>query len=122
MTIAISGSREFSDYEFIRKHFYKYLDGLDTCGPFEIRFGDCRGVDATMLAICKKDHINHRIFYANWDFWGKAAGPKRNEKMLRNADVLLAFWNHKSRGTKSAIDIATKNGIPVIIFDIREAS
>ena len=38
---------------------------------------------------------------------------ERNDKMLELADRVIAFWDGKSRGTKSVIEKARKHGIPV---------
>ena len=53
---------------------------------------------------------------ANWQLHGKAAGPRRNCEMASlGADLCLAFWDGKSRGTLDMITRATAAGIPVRI-------
>ena len=32
----------------------------------------------------------------------------RNQQIIQNADLVLAFWDHSSRGTKHAIYLALK--------------
>jgi hypothetical protein len=53
---------------------------------------------------------------ADWTRDGKkAAGPIRNRRMLdRRPDLVLAFWDGKSRGTKDTMDEARRRGIPVV--------
>jgi hypothetical protein len=48
------------------------------------------------------------VFYPDWDKYGKKAGPLRNELIIQSADLVLAFWDGTSRGTKSSIDFALK--------------
>lgn len=65
--------------------------------PFEdqilqvVSGGEKTGVDRSgeVFAAVKKHPV--RIFPADWDKNGKAAGPKRNEQMAKYADVALIF-------------------------------
>ena len=43
------------------------------------------------------------------------AGPIRNEEMAEVSDALIAFWDGKSRGTKSMIEIARRKGLQVAV-------
>ena len=54
------------------------------------------------------------IFMAEWDKYGRAAGPIRNEKMVDIANLVIAFWDGKSRGTKSLIKYAERAGKELI--------
>ena len=59
-----------------------------------------------------------RKFVADWDKYGKAAGPIRNEQMAIEADYIICFWDYKSRGTKSMIENAKKYSKPYKIKNI----
>lgn len=63
-------------------------------------------IDGEDWARANKITINP--FPANWEENGKAAGFLRNKEMAANADILVAFWDRKSSGTKNMIDIALK--------------
>ncbi len=80
-----------------------------------ILVGDCKtGVDKEV-----RESFPDRVvvFKADWDTHGKAAGPIRNREMLdRRPDLLLAFWNGRSPGTKDCINQAVKMKIPINIF------
>lgn len=57
---------------------------------------------------------------ADWNTYGRAAGPIRNQEMVRmGADLCLAFPDHPkgqgSRGTWNCIECAYQAGIPVLI-------
>lgn len=55
---------------------------------------------------------------ANWEKYGKAAGPIRNEEMVDlGADVCLAFPLPGSRGTVHCMQAAREAGIPVRVFE-----
>lgn len=45
---------------------------------------------------------------ADWEKYGRAAGPIRNREMAEISDYVICFWDGKSRGTKSMIDYAKK--------------
>ena len=53
---------------------------------------------------------------ADWGKYGKKAGVIRNQVMADNADVLVAFWDGKSPGTKDMITRALKNGLEVHVY------
>jgi hypothetical protein len=59
-------------------------------------------------------------FRANWERYGKSAGPLRNIKMLQQGkpDLVLAFHNsiRTSKGTKHMVTIAMKGGVRVRLF------
>jgi hypothetical protein len=55
-------------------------------------------------------------FPADWDAHGKAAGYIRNEAMAKVADVLVAFWDGKSRGTTSMIKLALEYKLEMHIY------
>lgn len=40
----------------------------------------------------------------------------RNEEMAKYSDVLIAFWNGKSRGTKNMIQTALREGLEVHVM------
>ena len=42
--------------------------------------------------------------------------------MAEYGDVLIAYWDGKSRGTKGMIDLATKKGLKVIVYQSYEHS
>lgn len=60
-------------------------------------------------------------FPADWKKEGRAAGFKRNILMLElGPDIVIAFWDWRSSGTRHTIDEAKKRGIPTeIVSPIR---
>jgi hypothetical protein len=52
---------------------------------------------------------------ANWDKYGKAAGPIRNKHMVSlGANVCLEFNLNNSRGTSNCVQFAKEAGIEII--------
>lgn len=112
MKVIIAGSRTFSDYNLLKTQCDYHLSQYD---DIIIVSGCARGADSLgeRYAIEKGHSINK--FPANWDAYGKAAGFMRNEKMAENSDMLIAFWDGTSKGTKNMINIAKKKDLMVII-------
>lgn len=106
--IIIAGSRTFSDYARLKLV-------LDAKEPFELISGGARGADRLGERYAEEKRYPCRIFPANWGLYGKKAGYLRNEKMARYADVLVAFWDGESKGTKHMIDLANQYGLEVQI-------
>jgi len=52
---------------------------------------------------------------ANWDAYKKRAGYLRNAEMAAVADVLVAFWDGKSRGTRHMIETMNQMKKPVFV-------
>jgi uncharacterized phage-like protein YoqJ len=118
MKIAIVGSREFKNKDFVQNIVSNQL----TNGDYFIS-GGARGVDTwaeetipileTGLANFK---INKKIFKPDWNKYGKRAGFLRNQLIIDEADKVIAFWDGKSKGTKHSIDLAIKANKPIDIY------
>lgn len=59
------------------------------------------------------------MFLAEWDKYGRAAGPIRNKQMLlyvlEAKPLVIAFWDGISRGTKNMVSQAEKADVEVRI-------
>lgn len=111
--ISISGSRYYNNYEYIKNVLTTY-----NLNNKIINIGDAKGVDALVVKYCKENNIKYNIFYANWNKYGLKAGPIRNEELIKNTELLIAFPEKTSKGTISAINIAKKFNIKVDIYNI----
>lgn len=108
--VIIAGGRNFTNYTFLKDTLLAHLDLAE---DVEIISGGAKGVDAMGEQFAKEHNIPVRIFPANWEKHKRAAGPIRNREMAEYADVLIAFWDGKSPGTKSMIELAKKQAIEV---------
>jgi len=81
--------------------------------------GMAHGVDMMAHFWARETGIPIKEFPADWDKYGKSAGPIRNQEMLKYADALIAIWDGESKGTKHMISIAKKKGIKVFIYDYK---
>lgn len=75
-----------------------------------LTFGDASGIDAFAEGWCAFNNISYSRYKADWNKHGKAAGVLRNMDMYDEVqpDLVLAFWDGISKGTKQMIDYALK--------------
>jgi hypothetical protein len=109
MKILVTGDRNWKD----RVTLYTILDGLPITSIVE---GCARGADRMAEDWARLRDIPIQHFPANWDLYGKSAGPRRNQEMLTTKpELVIAFHKHieDSRGTKDMIQKAEKKGIDV---------
>jgi hypothetical protein len=111
MKIAIIGSRglHVNDLE-------KYLPENVT----EIVSGGARGIDSDARAYAQAHGIPLKEFLPEYEKYGRSAPLKRNLLIIEYADVVLAFWDGQSRGTKYVIDHCREMGVPVRVFAPRK--
>jgi hypothetical protein len=107
MNIAIIGGRDFDDYDLLAKSVIKHYGFTDIDA---IISGGAKGADSLAERFAKDIHVPMKVFPAEWDIYGKSAGYKRNVKIITSADVVFAFWDGHSKGTKHSIDIARAQG------------
>lgn len=73
-------------------------------GTTEIISGGAKGVD-----VCAREYaISHGIklteFLPEYEKYGKSAPLKRNISIIECADLVIAFWDGKSNGTRFVIE------------------
>jgi hypothetical protein len=117
MKIAIVGSRTFNDYQKLKEEIEKLISsGLVI---EEIISGGAKGADtlAERFSI-ENNKIKFTVFKPEWAKYGRAAGKIRNTLIIENCDMLLAFWDFTSRGTKDSIEKARKINKDVLVIKI----
>lgn len=61
------------------------------------------------------DEDPHPVTPAEWDALGRAAGPRRNQRMVdKGAEAALVFNRNNSQGTSGCRDMAQRAGIPFL--------
>ncbi len=117
--LIVAGARTVSQYSGVYTAINPVIDELAKKGHYDIEIvsGNARGVDYFGEQYAKEYGVDLVIMPANWDKYGKSAGHKRNKKMAKYADGLVAIRHNDSKGTKSMIELANKNQLDVWIFD-----
>ena len=124
MRILVCGSRNWQHKDIIRFCLQYFTFNANIEYVIE---GEALGADSLSREAAKDLDIPVLKFPAEWEKYGKAAGPIRNKQMLEEGkpDYILAFHNdiQKSKGTVNMIKQAEKSGIPGkligVNFDIK---
>ena len=105
MKLAIIGSRGFDDYAFMLQKIHELIDinVLHTTVS-----GGAKGADNLAERFADDYDLKKVIFKPEYQRHGRAATFIRNRLIVDTADVLIAFWDGKSTGTKYTIDYAKK--------------
>lgn len=113
MKLAVIGSRNFLDYPFLES---KLRELAALFSVEEIISGGARGADSLGARFASEHGIPFKVFSADWARLGRRAGHLRNKEIVAYADVLVAFWDGCSRGTRDALLQARRAGKRIILF------
>ena len=116
VNLIIAGSRYFEDYDLLMETLDEFLT---THSVLEVVSGTCRGADKLGERWAKEHNIPVKQFPAQWDKYGKTAGPIRNREMANYGTHLVAFLTAQSRGTKNMIQEARRRGLEVLVIPIK---
>ena len=109
MRIAIVGSRNLTvSMETLEKVLPWYTD--------EILSGGAKGIDACAKQYAKMKKMKYIEYLPEYEKYGRSAPLKRNITIIEYADIVLAFWDGQSRGTKFVIDNCHKLGVKVKVY------
>jgi hypothetical protein len=108
--VLVCGGRDFNNVAFI----WSRLDALhEQKGFTHLIHGGARGADTIAGDWAKTKPIERYVCRADWDKYGKAAGPYRNARMLEwLPDLVVAFPG--GRGTADMIRQAKSAGVEVV--------
>ncbi len=106
-SILVCGSRSWTDADRIK-------DTLERWWPGIVIEGGAPGADRLGREAASALGIHVATVPARWKQLRGGAGYARNHAMLLlKPDLVLAFWDGKSPGTKMMIGLAEKAGVPV---------
>ena len=113
--VIVCGGRTYTD----KAKIYQALDlvmvrveqeeGL----TLRVLFGDAKGVDAIACTWACERRKLFRVYAADWEHEGKAAGPLRNQRMLDQNLVWLVVAFQGGRGTADMVRRAKAKAIQV---------
>lgn len=119
MKILVCGSRDWSDRATIERAL------LALPAETIVVHGFCRGADLLAGSVARSLGMTVRFYPADWEKYGRSAGPRRNAEMLRAEhlpsepiDLCLAFHDdiERSRGTLDMVTKARGAGIEVRVI------
>ena len=85
----------------------------------EIVSGGAKGIDTCAKEYALTHNIKLTEFLPDYKQFGRVAPLKRNLQIIEYADIVLAFWDGKSRGTKYVIDNCRKTGVEVKVYIVK---
>lgn len=117
MKILVTGSRDWTNRPLLERTLATYWAGWPDLTIIE---GCARGADQMAEDWAVRHRVPVKHHPAKWDLYGKSAGPRRNEEMLREKpDLVVAFHENldQSRGTAHMVRIALARGVDVSVID-----
>lgn len=116
-SIAIVGSRNYPYPKRVRAVVRRLAR---VCAPETLIISGAGGrVDRTAIDEAELQGMHWMVFPANWDAYGKGVGPRRNQYIIDQADLLIAFWITPSAGTQDDVRRAQAKGIPIRLVEGR---
>mgnify|MGYP001025382263 CR=1 FL=1 len=110
--VGVVGSRSFTDYEYL----CGVLDSLDLSVSDMIVSGGCKfGADALAERYAASRGLELKIFYADWQRYGRSAGVIRNRALVKFCDFVVLFWDGHSRGTGSTLRFCLEEKVPFLV-------
>jgi len=111
LRVAIVGSRHFSEPERVAE----YVKGLPPRAS--IITGSASGVDAEATKTARDKGIPVQVIAASFDEMADASkSAARNQRLVDACDVLVAFWDGSSKGTRATVERALDSGKEVHVF------
>ncbi len=107
MKVAIIGSRGINNVK---------LEDYLPEGITEIVSGGARGVDTCARNYALSRGIPLKEFLPDYESFGRSAPLRRNIEIIDYADIVLAFWDGKSRGTAFVIENCRKRNKKVVVY------
>src|SRR5438105_1218458 len=106
--VLVCGGRDYSN----RRSVYEVLAAAHSAQPVGLLIaGGANGADALAVDWARSANVETQVFNADWENEGRAAGPRRNQRMLDHGrpDVVVAFPGGK--GTADMIRRAEAAGV-----------
>ncbi len=113
MKVLCCGDRNWNNRRIIMRELSNF--SYDTI----IIEGEARGADTISRLASEYLQLEVLKFPADWNKYGKSAGPIRNRQMLdQKPDLVLAFHNdiENSKGTKDCVKEARRRGIKIRVI------
>jgi predicted Rossmann fold nucleotide-binding protein DprA/Smf involved in DNA uptake len=114
--VAIVGSRHFPELERVAE----YVRSLPA--TVSLVTGGASGVDATATRAARERGLPVRVLGASFEEAADAeTAQERNQRLVAACDVLVAFWDGSSQGTRRTVERALDGGREVHVLVPREA-
>jgi hypothetical protein len=118
--VIVAGSRTIRDRALVWAKIEAITRRLWSRWGFEIVSGLADGPDTLAVQWAENAGFAGSVarFPADWNRYGRAAGPIRNAQMSWYATHLLAIWDGHSAGTHNMIETARRDGLAVRVSTV----
>lgn len=116
MKLIVAGGRDFVNTQVMITVLMDLVEKGKIDPNPELVCGMARGADMLAYSLWANHNMKIHTFPADWKAHPRSAGYIRNADMGNFADVLVAFWDGKSKGTKHMIDYMRKLNKPVYVI------
>jgi predicted Rossmann fold nucleotide-binding protein DprA/Smf involved in DNA uptake len=111
LKVAIVGSRHFSEPDRVSDYVGALPPGAS------IITGSASGVDAAATRTARAKGVPVQVIPASFEEMADASkSAARNQRLVDACDVLVAFWDGTSKGTRKTIERALDSGREVHVF------
>ncbi len=114
MKVLVCGSRSWCDRQAIIHALVDYDASM-------VIHGGARGADRLAGEAAELLGLPVKGYNADWDRLGRSAGAIRNRQMIEDGkpDIVMAFWDGKSPGTKDMISVAAGNPLRLLVVVLK---
>lgn len=112
MRVIVAGGRDLIPN---KNHVRWLIDTLLKLGTTEVICGMAKGADTLGKQVALKMNIPVKEFPADWNKYGRSAGPIRNAEMAKNADACILFPG--GNGTANMKMLATVNKLKIMEYE-----
>lgn len=113
MKVAVIGSRRLS---------VKKLGDYLPDGVTEIVSGGAGGIDADAEEFAIANGLKLTLFLPEYQKYRRNAPLVRNKQLIEYSDIVIAFWDGESRGTKHVIETCKKLGREIRVYKFEKSS
>lgn len=120
--IAVVGTRNFTDKDTFKRIINEVITIEGT--PNKIVSGGAIGADTLAFEWAIENNTEVLVFKPKYEDFPKKkrwmAPKERNTTIVDNSDIVLAFWDMESTGTKDTINKSIKKGKKIYLYNIKE--
>lgn len=115
MKVGVIGSRTITDYNLIKNK----LDILNEHYKItKIVSGGAKGVDSYGKKYANDNGLPITEYLPDWNKYNKAAGFIRNQDIVKDSNIVIAFIENGSKGTMDSINQCHKYFINIVVINI----
>jgi uncharacterized phage-like protein YoqJ len=120
--IAVVGTRNFTDKDTFKRIINEVITIEGT--PNKIVSGGAIGADTLAFEWAIENNTEILVFKPRYEDFPKEkrwmAPKERNTTIVDNSDIVLAFWDMESNGTRDTINKSIKKGKKIYLYNIKE--